>query len=170
MGSRSVRANQDDGQPNRCLKSPSMPTHPSFLLAGLVACLLHCLIRALRWYRVSDVCGIGVYSVIFPDLPDPHEPACVQLAQDVARTYERELRSHTGSVGRLFPTLAFHLQWLTIVAAFPCIWVSGASRWFMLIPIAAGAASWAYFHVWGWRWLQAGCVRYRTRKHDKTRD
>ena len=139
-----------------------MPTHPSLLVAGLLACAVHCLIRALCWYRVADVCAIGVYSIVFQNLPDPHDPACVRLTQDVAGTYERELRLHTGSVARLFPSVHFHLQWLTICLAFPCIWLSGASKWFMMVPVGAGLAGWAYFHLRGWRWLQAGCIRYRS--------
>jgi hypothetical protein len=141
-----------------------MPTHPSLLAVGFIASTFHCLIRVLRWYRVSDVCAIGVYSVVFEDLPDPHDPACVRLTQDLARTYERELRSNTGSVARLFPPLYFHSQWLTIAAAFLCFWFSDASRWFLLLPVVVLLGSWAYFHVWGWRWLQAGCLRYRIRK------
>src|SRR5881396_1806957 len=110
-----------------------MAAHPTLLGVGLFACLLHCLIRSLRWYRVADVCAIGVYSVVFPKLPDPQDAACVQLTRDVARTYERELRWHTGSVRRLFPALHFHLQWLTVLAALPLIWLSGTTAWLMLV-------------------------------------
>ena len=141
-----------------------MAAQPTLLAAGLAACFLHCLIRTLRWYRVSDVCAIGVYSVVFPELPDPSDPSCVQMVHDVARTYERELRWHTGSVARLFPTLHFRLQWLTMLVAFPLIWFSRASPWLMLTPVGTCAASWAYFRARGWRWLQAGCARYRMRK------
>src|SRR5690242_20053595 len=104
-----------------------MPFHPSLLVVAFVASAFDCLIRALRWYRVSDVCAIGVYSVVFQDLPDPHNAACVRLVQGVAQTYELELRSHSGSVARLFPSLHYHVQWLTIVGAFLCIWFSGSS-------------------------------------------
>ena len=144
-----------------------MAFHLSLLAVGFVISVFHCLIRALRWYRVSDVCAIGVYSVVFQSLPDPHEAACVRLVHDVARTYERELRLHRGSVAKLFPSLHYHLQWLTIVVALVCIWYSGASRWFLLMPFGAAVGSWAYFHVRGWRWLQAGCVRYRSRKQNE---
>jgi hypothetical protein len=147
-----------------------MVPHPALLTAGLLACILHCLIRTLRWYRVSDVSAIGVYSVVFPKLPDPYDPVCVRLTRDVARTYERELRWHSGSVARLFPAFHFHLQWFTILVAFPLLWFSGASRWLMLAPVGVGAASWWYFHIRGWRWLQAGCARYRTRNQNGTGD
>jgi hypothetical protein len=137
--------------------------HTTLLAAGLVACVLHCLIRTLRWYRVSDVCAIGVYSVVFPHLPDPRDPGCVEMVHDVARMYERELRWHTGSVARLFPALHFRLQCVTMLVAFPLIWFSRADPWFMLVPAGACVAGWAYFHARGWRWLQAGCDRYRMR-------
>jgi hypothetical protein len=147
-----------------------MAAHPILLAAGLLACVLHHLVRCLRWYRVADVCAIGVYSVVFPKLPDPRERTCVEMTQDTARTYERELRWHTGSVGKLFPTLYFHLQWMTFVAAFLLIWLSVTSPWFLLTPVGVAAVSWAYFHARGWRWLQSGCARYRTRNRNETND
>ena len=128
---------------------------------GLICCLLHIVIRGLRWYRVSDVCAIGVYSVVFADLPDPGAPNCVSMLKDVARTYEKEIQSHTGSVGRLFQGFYYHLQWMTIAVAPALIWLSGANRWLTLAPIAAWSGSWWYFHVRGWRWLKAGCSRFR---------
>src|SRR5437899_1060155 len=109
-----------------------MAAHPTLLAVGLCACLLHCLVRSLRWYRVADVCAIGVYSVVFPKLPDPQDASCVQLTRDVARTYERELRWHTGSVRKLFPSLHFHLQWLALLAAVLLVLFSGASAWLVL--------------------------------------
>ena len=146
-----------------------MPIHASLFIIGLIAAALHCLIRVLRWHGVSDLYAMGVYAAVFQNLPDPDDPACVRLAQDTARTFERELRWHTGTVARGFPSLHFHLQWLTIVVAFLCIWFSGANRWWLLMPVGSGVASWAYFHVWGWRWLQAGCNRYRNRKQHEAR-
>lgn len=128
---------------------------------GLICCLLHIVIRGLRWYRVSDVCAIGVYSVVFADLPDPGAPNCVSMLKDVARTYEKEIQSHTGSVGRLFPRFYYHLQWMTIAVAPALIWFSGANRWLTLAPLAAWSGSWWYFRVRGWRWLKAGCSRFR---------
>src|SRR5260370_25214495 len=142
--------------------------HPSLLAVGLIASVLHCLIRALGWYRVSDVHAVGIYSVLFKDLPDPNDPACVRLAHREARSFERELRSHTGSVAKLFSPLYYHLRWLTLAAALLCIWISNATRWLMLMPFVASVASWAYFHLCGWRCLQAGCVRYRRRKLNET--
>jgi len=91
----------------RSNSQPSMTIHPSLLAVGYIASTLHCLIRVLRWYRVSDVCAIGVYSVVFRDLRDRHDPACVRLMRDLARTYDRELRSNRGSVGRLFHPCTF---------------------------------------------------------------
>jgi hypothetical protein len=85
------------------------------------------------------------------------------MLKEVTQTYEKEIRSRTGSVARLFPGLHYHVQWITIVAAPVFIWISGASRLFMLVPIGAWLGSWAYFHFRGWRWLQAGCSRYRIR-------
>src|ERR1700722_14071357 len=146
-----------------------MPIHTSFLIIGLIAAALHCLIRVLRWHGVSDFFAIGVYSVVFPDLPDPNNPACLQMTRDTARIFEGELRWHTGSVARGFPSLHFHLQWLTIVAAFLCIWFSGASGWWLLVPVGTWVASWSYFYVWGWCWLQAGAVRYRNREQHEAR-
>jgi hypothetical protein len=34
------------------------------------------------------------------------------MLKDVARTYEKEIQPHTGSVGRLFPGFYYHLQWM----------------------------------------------------------
>ena len=133
------------------------------LTLGIICCVLHVLIRGLRWYRVSEVCAIGVYSVVFTDLPDPNSPACVSMLKEVARTYEKEIRSRTGSIGRLFPRLHYHVQWIAIVTAPVFIWISDASHWFVLAPMAAWFGSWAYFHLRGWRWLQAGCSRFRVR-------
>lgn len=129
---------------------------------GLICCLLHIVIRGLRWYRVSDVCAIGVYSVVFADLPDPSTPDCVSMLKDVARTYEKEIQSRTGSVGRLFPGLHYDLQWMAIAVALALIWFSGANHWFMLVPLAAWFGSWWYFHLRAWRWLQARCSRFRS--------
>lgn len=143
-----------------------MPVHPSLLIVGFIASALHCLIRVLRWRGVSDLYAMGVYSVVFQNLPAPDDPACVRVSRDTAQTFERELRWHTGTVDRGFPPLHFHLQWLTIVAAFLCIWFSGASCWWLLLPLGIGVVSWAYFHFWGWHWLQAGCHRYRNQKKE----
>jgi hypothetical protein len=63
-----------------------MDAHPTLLEVGLFACLLHCLVQGVRWYRAGDVCAIGVYSLVFPNLPNPEDPACVQLVREVART------------------------------------------------------------------------------------
>jgi hypothetical protein len=145
-----------------------MPVHLSLLIIGLIAAALHCLIRVLRWRGVSDGYAMGVYSVVFPNLPDPSDLACVRVTRNTARTFERELRWHTGTVARGYSPVPFRLQWLTIVAAFLCIWFSGASHWWLLIPVGAGVTSWAYFHVWGWHWLQAGCNRYRNQKRQET--
>jgi hypothetical protein len=57
------------------------------------------------------------------------------MLKELAQTYEKEIRSRTGSVGRLFPGLHYHVQWMTIVLAPVFIWISGASRLFVLLPI-----------------------------------
>lgn len=135
------------------------------LTLGFICCMLHVLIRGLRWYRVSDACAIGVYAVVFTDLPDPKSPACVSMLKEVAKTYEKEIRLRTGSVAKLFPGLHYHLQWMTILAALLFVWASGASRWLVLVPIGAWFGGCEYFHLRGWRWLQAGCSRYRHRSN-----
>jgi len=138
-----------------------------FLLAAMAGAALHCLVRALRWFRVSDAYAIGVYGPVMetsPDLfKDPKSECCEELFRDSSRDVERDLKSHTGMVSRLFLPFYYRAQLILIIIAFACTWLSGLTLWLLLLPITAWIGSWGYFHIQGSKWLQAGCERYLTK-------
>ena len=130
------------------------------LAVGLILCMIHCCARGLRWYRTSNYFGRYVYGEAFPDLPDPNAPRCVDMLRRQSKDVERDIRLNAG-FERTFHPLMRRVQALAFWLALVFIWLSVPVPWLLIAPVAAVAFSWAYFHMRGWKWLQAGCHRQR---------